>query len=140
MAFSFVSTDVVWELSGDACEESAAALGVDSVETFMQAFSWGFGFGPLDPSSDFYDTLTAAVEEPIWTDDWDGRVSMGYLYTDVTGTPSFSATDFVFTYGLDDGTLVAGTEHLDGAGDASTPMDGYYRAQGFYGYTIGATR
>jgi hypothetical protein len=135
MAFDFSTTAVTWTTSGGACEEAAWRLGVGSIVELMEALTLGFGYGPMDTSSDFYSDLTSLVDETTWSDDLEGNVGIGYLYTDVLGDAELSATNYTLVYPVAaDGLFETDAEPIEGAGDSAIPINGYYAARGFYGF------
>jgi len=135
MAFEFDPTEVTWTTSGGACEEAAFTVGVSSVEDLMMSLTLGFGYGPMDPSSDLYSDLITYVDATEWSDDWAGKVGTGSLYTDITGDAELIESNYTFVYEVAaDGLIDTDAEPIDGAGTSASPIDGYYAARGFYGF------
>jgi hypothetical protein len=53
----------------------------------------------------------------------------------LTGEVSLDARNYTFVYEMGaDGSITDAGEPLDGAGDATTPIDGWYVSNGFMGW------
>ena len=78
-----------------------------------------------------HDTIIEEVTK--WEEDWEGKVGIGYLYSDLTPeTEEYMALDYSVAYGVEDGVLGWDAEAIEGSGSSSTPEDGWYRARAFY--------
>ena len=140
MFFTYDPGAVEWESNGDACDAAAAAFGVSTMEEYAASQIIGFGYGPMnDP--EFEDALSDSVDADEWASEWEGNAHIGWLSESLTGELLLNAFNYGFVYEIDSAWgLVADDEgyliDVEGSGDASTPVDGYYRTRAFYGYGL----
>ena len=92
--------------------------------------------------ADFEEELAGAVGAD-YASEWAGNVHIGWLQESLTGETLLNAFNYNFVYEVDgDNKLVSDDEGylvpVDGSGDATSPVSGYYKSNSFYGYSLGA--
>ena len=140
MFFTFDPAAVTWESVGDACDSAAMITGAASITDWAATAALGVGYGPMN-DADFEETFAGAVEDGggDYAGEWAGNVMIGWSQESLTGDLTLSALNYGFVYEIDDSNkLVTGedgsAEPIEGAGDATTPVDGFYQVRSFYGW------
>jgi hypothetical protein len=119
-----------------ACDDLDPDVHGDPAETYGAAYTWGIGFGPVD--SAFSASLADAFSADYAT--YQDNFTIGYIYTDLTGTAGFSQIDYGLTYSVDDdGELVfdsSGNVVFVDVSEAAFLPDGYNVANPFSGWYL----